>query len=607
MTRRIDLPHPPKKNIPHKFSLDYAKTYNSFFRALFATFALSINYHASCFTEVWSPIGVQTLALLICFFVLFQKADTTNGFLTRLASFVLAFCVSFASILYSQNTIQWFCGSISVAILGISTLGLFFIFNLALVALDKNLNTNRLTMSRSPNQPTIKTGVLIFFSLQLMWLPSLIIMFPGSASWDYSNEISQVLGITNWSTHHPIMMTFLFGIIWKAGFFFGQEIGALALTTIIQTAITAAIFTLSLLYLTRIIKNRICFYFIHILWGLIPIVQIYMQWEVKDTLSSALLFLFLLLCIMRLRKSQLEKKYSLIYSMPALSFIGVIASLSRNNYTFVVITALLIFLIVEKKITQKVAITIAILCVSLACTGFNALISHVDNMETGSKAEMLSFPLQATARTLVKYPDDITPEEEEILSILFGQERFSNMKNYYNPQISDPVKYEINTDQELLTSYFAIWIEQGIRHPITYLESFFLCGAGYLSPNYPSQEGTSPLQARIQPAEEYDEAISTSLESPWQSLREGYCELTKSLAKLPFVNLLFSPSFYIWICIFSLIKLKEKHQQEALIGFPLAILLLTDIFSPLNGSVRYALPFIFIVPLLIGLLWSKKE
>ena len=56
---------------------------------------------------------------------------------------------------------------------------------------------------------------------------------------------------------------------------------------------------------------------------------------------------------------------------------------------------------------------------------------------------MLSIPFQQTARYLVTYPDDVTPEEMEAISRVIDVE---HAKANYDPRLSDAVKDTTNPE-----------------------------------------------------------------------------------------------------------------------------------------------------------------
>ncbi len=47
------------------------------------------------------------------------------------------------------------------------------------------------------------------------------------------------------------------------------------------------------------------------------------------------------------------------------------------------------------------------------------------------------------------------------------------MVSIINPKISDPVKatYKKKATTKDLTAYFKVWVQQGLKHPVTYIEA----------------------------------------------------------------------------------------------------------------------------------------
>ena len=88
----------------------------------------------------------------------------------------------------------------------------------------------------------------------------------------------------------------------------------------------------------------------------------------------------------------------------------------------------------------------------------------------GSRREALSLPFQQTARYLIHHGDDVTEEERETINAILDYEEITH---YYWPMDSSGVKqfYRDETGIPELMRYFGVWLRQGLRHPMTYLEA----------------------------------------------------------------------------------------------------------------------------------------
>lgn len=586
--------------------------------ALLITLSLTINFAAENFFLAWSNTGIldACLFLLLRGFVLQIETPPVNR-----GGIVLSFASVFGEILRICGGFQFF-GSNTAAILALllTLTGRYFFFTYVLKIL--NFLFNKLddisaeTSFSVFNCANIKLLFLFAFLLLLMWSPCLISMFPGDVDVDYIYMISQGLGNEAITTHHPLFMTLIFTFLYRIGSAFGG-IGSIAVTMLFQTLVMASAFAITLIWIKRITNSDLAILLALLAWGLVPEVSIYAHWLCKDTLSAALLFCSLLQVTVRLYCNQSKLDIPRGASLPALCIVGIIASLTRNDVVFIIAAAFIAVLIVSK---NKGRVAIATIILVIGYFGINSALTVALNAGKGSIAEALSLPMMQTARTLIKHPDDVTPKEEEVLRELFGDDCYDNMAERYNPIVTDNVKNStkgsIAASNSILMKYFKVWAAQGIRHPITYLESFLLSGVGYWSVSYESTVNSVHLLDTLRHDWGYDSfgqthnwnlILSETDNEPFPALRSVYRWFIDKLQAMPILKVTFCPALYVIIDGLLLVRIKQKGSYTYLLFIPMLILLLTRIASPLNGSMRYAIPFVFVLPLLLGLSFGENK
>ena len=72
------------------------------------------------------------------------------------------------------------------------------------------------------------------------------------------------------------------------------------------------------------------------------------------------------------------------------------------------------------------------------------------------------------------------------------------------------------------------------------------------------------------------------------------------------LTLLTYPGTYTWLTLFCILLLCKKKRWRQLAVMPMLVFtILTNIASPVNGCLRYTLPLMAVMPLLLA--WTVKE
>ena len=430
-----------------------------------------------------------------------------------------------------------------------------------------------------------------FFCLLLLChLPHLLIKYPAAFCYDAGWQVEQGLGITQLTTHHPVLHTLLMTGCIRLGQAVGSANAGIFLFVLLQMLVCTAIYArvLSLLFAMRApaVLVRLSFIF----FAFFPFVTAYTGQVVKDVLFTAFFLLFMAQLVLFIMDPPAfcRPKESLLFLLSCL-----IVCLTRNNGAWILIPVLAVLAVLSRRHLKRAAFFLLCALLPLAAgRGLNA----VTGAKSGSIAEALSLPMQQTARFVsAGYPT--TPQEEKALKAVFPAE---NPADLYNPYIADPVKAAFKQDPgtEELTEYLKAWAAMGTRHPLCYLQAtlhqnFFLFDPEYTDYDY--------------------SAHVTSGNYPWKKmpfsspaflvpLQDAYEQFFHVLHRLPVTGVL--TGNFTWMCVWVLIAgvmSAKKTRGRLLLLLPPVLLVLTIAAGPcICYHPRYTLPVIYSLPLLSG-------
>lgn len=151
-----------------------------------------------------------------------------------------------------------------------------------------------------------------------------------------------------------------------------------------------------------------------------------------------------------------------------------------------------------------------------------------------------------------------------------------------------------------------------MKHPDVYVQVFLAHSFGYwytnASDTFTASEATISSEDMIHPsffAKSAEDRVDLSdkvynLKAAFPDGRYIAEKLTQLTSNLPITSLLYTPASYFWMGIILTLLLTRKDRRYLVMLVPIAMLFLICCASPLNGSVRYALPIVFLTPVLFG-------
>lgn len=431
------------------------------------------------------------------------------------------------------------------------------------------------------------------------WLPYLVIFYPGATSWDGMYQLNQFAGVQELTNIQPIEITCFMSFLIKIGSMIINPEFGLFLYCFLQTIFLAYVLSYGYCLVKRIgCTEKISrIVFAAMVLFPIPLFSTYVLLKDGFYASFCAWFCFILLHFYTDKESFVSNKIN--YVLWAISELGIL--FFRKNGIYVIILTTFVIIIKERK--WKTILMISLLCMSVFKVSDYYFESHFGISGT-NRAEVYSLPLQQTARYYTYYYDEITEEEKQGLKNVIN---IKAMVNRYNPALSDPIKGFFNAEasQAQVQFFFKTWLKNFFRHPMVYIEAFLGNANGYLDPTAPmlSERGFF----YITPIKENDAYQFSFMAKSLEGIRKIYRDYIESGEEICIIGVLFQPGLYFWLMIFTTLSYVKEKKKLCKCLVPLYITFFICLVSPVNGAVRYILPLIETLPILLMLCVNEEN
>ena len=177
------------------------------------------------------------------------------------------------------------------------------------------------------------------------------------------------------------------------------------------------------------------------------------------------------------------------------------------------------------------------------------------------------------------------------------QNKANKLGNYYTPDISDPVKDEIDGRlfNEQMMAYFKVWGRHFYRHPYCYFLAAFnqMYGYFYIGKEAMYKIGDCRTENFVKGDPLYCEQFKIVDNPRTITFRKTMVKYIYSWPELPLIGSLYHPALYTWILLFGLSYLihLKKYKYLFLYCMPLVVLCICCL-SPANAFIRYSYPII---------------
>lgn len=434
--------------------------------------------------------------------------------------------------------------------------------------------------------------------LLLCWLPALFSLFPGAFAYDAYAEWQQV-HMGNITSHHPVVHVLLLGGLVELGHHLtGSYNAGMAVYTLLQMTIMAFVLSSTIHFLKEFRVPGIFQLLPLLFYGLSPVMQLFSISATKDVLftGAELMFVLYVIRFCCRREALLQNKKRMCAFCAAAFFTMIL----RNNGFYIVLVTLVILAFVCKKDWKRFSkelglMLLGILLPYLLYVGpfYSAL-----QVTSGGVEEMLSVPLQQMARV---YRYDYASLEQADLELLYSIVPQENLEEY-RATVSDFVKrgFQREVFEEKQTEFWKLWLKWGMKHPLTYINSFLINTVdawypGAVVDGYRHGDGRSSyFDYQVdKPGEE--KVFLTGLHEYYETLSHD-----AKAQKKPFAFLILSPGWYFVLFLVLFFYLWcEKRYRMLIPWFVLVLHFGTVLLGPM-ALVRYMLIFYYGFPVLLA-------
>lgn len=534
-----------------------------------------------------------------------------------IATVFLLLCDSYYQVASWDNVFGSFSAIVVSAVKGAGIAVLvFFMYDII-----NRISIEKLSTAEKSNFKDFAKITLIMFAC---WIPYMIIFSPGLMNCDVNDQFAQVMGNREvcWTTtaaegetilnnHHPIFHTLLLGVFLKLGEAIGSYFIGIELFSILQCLAFTAALSFSLIKMKQYGMTGRLLKIFFLIFAFCPLFPLWGMTLMKDTAFS---IVFLVTVVLIYDAVADADKFRGRKCIP-LALAALLLMLMRNN-GFYMLLVFLPFVIIHFRKDKKFLVRMAaVLLVPMIIfkVGITGVMFNQLGIQEGGVQEMLSIPLQQTARYISEYKDEVTEEEEQaILGVLYqwhgGKPTLDKIAEDYVPYISDPVKsmYGNDATNEKLVEYLKVWAKQFTKHPDVYIEAFLNMNYSWFS--YDSNQGYIFFDAFNGVDEDIPKWLD-GLDNPKQL--HGVSQIAKRginlIHEIPVVNCLLEFSFYTWayVIIFMAMLIRKKY-KELLACLPIFINYAICFIGPI-AYMRYALPMVACLPFVIFITFSRKR
>lgn len=444
--------------------------------------------------------------------------------------------------------------------------------------------------SRQLNRVFLTAWLILFIG----YLPCILAFYPGLYCYDMVWQWSQ-FDAWQFTTHHPLIHTLLGGGLIELGKVLGGSYNkGLFLHSLVQTLFLTGAMAYGIRFLAKIRANRLGIILTGLFFLLFPFFPVMGISTTKDTVFAG----FFLITFVGVCDMAAERKFYRGWRLGLFLAGGVLMCLFRNNaiYGLAVMACLFGFMWLVWKVRRKEgglflkAACLTVLCIVVSQGMFMALEKGL-HAEKGSKAEMMSLPMQQMARSYVYHQEEFAPEDKEELLRFFDESWILRYKYY----VSDPVKAGMDMEQFHLADFMRLWLRLGRQFPGEYVKSplYNMMGLWYMG-------GDSSCYVEYNMSEPFDEEhrVETRSKLPW--LKGYYSWFTdENLQKfLPGLSVFFYTSFYSWcVALAAGILIGKRKYLYLVLPLFLACYGFTLVFGPCI-IIRYFLGIMLCIPIL---------
>ncbi len=582
----------------------------------FLVMSLSTTNQIFDIASIWN---IQSLlififsVLLVYFMPLKETSKSENRWIAFFSIFVVILNL-LGAIFHSEGSLMWIFSSIQGIVIYCIKLVFYSYLTYQLISSYYIKIVNWIKNYKCKHFSRKHLFWFFFAVFIICWIPYFIIYWPGVLTPDANESFVQFFGDAQYSwtirtiklidpqvilnNHQPVFYTLFIGIFAYIGQMIGNIELILSFYTIFQMAIMSMIFSYMFTYMKK--QNVPDFYILAgtLFIAICPIVPMYMITWTKDILYTG----FMILATIYIHRF-INEKFGFIQVIQSI-FIFILLVLLRNNgFYIMIISFILFFIFFNKKRILCIQIFIPVIIGYAFITHILFPICHITE---GSPREMYSVVFQQIARTISEHGDSwMSEEEKDCVEFVLQVDDVNDLKEYYHPQHADSIKgrFNVDTNDEILSEFLKVWGHGLLEYPITYLDSFFTNTYPYYSLysssydfkfyyNNPKAGGSS---------NEYNVNQLEIMSVPRKAIAKVY----RWICEAPVTSLLTTMGLSAFLLYFGLVQIMMHRRYIYLFMYLFAALNYLISFLGPVAYYRYGLPFAFLVPLFLGLTFKE--
>ena len=438
---------------------------------------------------------------------------------------------------------------------------------------------------------------LCILFLILAWLPYYIWLKPGIVAFDEVTMLMHFFNIDGWGdnpTGSPPLTELLLAIPVYIGHLLKRDVLGIFICATLQFVLCIFSFAFSLRTLLYYRCSTVYEIISTVVYSIFPIFPMYALSLCKDTLFASSLLLFVT------SFTYLVKSPDYFYGSQKLKFLFSISlffsCLTRNGAFYPVVLTCLIYLTIHRNDRYKEFIKVS--KKPIGCVIIFNIVVHMAGWGTSANP-ILPVMFQQTALYTAKYSNEQDRREIESIDNILD---YNKLANSYNPELHDSVRslWKRDASGEDIKRYVGVWVKEGVKHPLTYVEAFTHNNYLYYYPFGYSNWRKLRTNTNF---DRLGDSFSINMNS---ELSNQISRLEELLKKTPFLGFIISCGFY--SSVFILTTLLYTYKKISLLTMsPLLVIYVSCLFLPVNGNFRYFLSIIFCVPYCFALAYSKAR
>ncbi len=485
--------------------------------------------------------------------------------------------------------------------------GLFLVFYsmIKLPALIKNVLSRDFTFLLNNRKATKKTVEGKVFELSdimvvaisalicfLCYLPYFLYEYPGIMTADSLVQYEQIIGVTPWSNHHPVVHTLVISFFYRLGMAITGDINnSISFYTVAQMIFMSVCCGRVVLQVKKVIGNVAGPVLALAFFALVPFNAVFAVTLWKDVPFAGIVMLTG--CVLSDLAAGGKIK---IGDCLKLFVLFVLLSLFRSNGWYAFILCIPFILYFFRESFARLAITIAAAVIFVVMV--KGPVMEGAGVTQPDFTESLSVPVQQVARVLVN-DRKISDEDMKLITDVIDT---TYIHELYAPDFADNIKELVRAGHpEVIENnkgtYLGLWLRLLTKYPLDYIRAWFDLVGGYVYTDFSYAVGDADGIM----ANGYG-LVPTPLIGG-KAVIKGKEILIKLGGFVPIYGMLWCAGAYTWLVIFSLIAVLGKggNKRCAVIMILQAAMIATLLIAAPVIDFRYEYAVVMLMPLTVSI------